>query len=228
MKAPPARVVGLVALSVTASIALTRLARRVASGHAVPGGVLMGDAARYDIVSRLVFRPMFRRIAADVAATAPTDARVLEVGCGPGLLSTELAAVHDLEVTGLDLDPAMIELAAANAARSAVGGARQAAFVVGDVAALPFEDGSFDLVVSTFSMHHWSDRAGAMAEIARVLAPGGRALIWDLKPGALPFHPKVHDAAEVIPLSSLTPASVTEWRWPGRLTFTRRIELERV
>ena len=171
---------------------------------------------------------MFRGIAADIAGSAPARARVLEVGSGPGLLSTELARVHDLDVTGLDLDPAMVERARANAARSSVGGARQPTFVVGDVAALPFEDESFDRVVSTFSMHHWSDKEGGIEEIARVLAPGGRALIWDLKPGALPFHPKVDEAAEAVPPSSLTTASVTDWRWPGRMTLARRIELVRV
>ena len=225
MMSPRARVVGLVALGIVASIALTRLTRHVVGGRAVPGGVLMADAGRYDLLSRMVFGPMFRRIAADVAASAPTHARVLEVGSGPGLLSTELAAVHDLEVTGLDLDPAMVERAQANAARSSSDGAREPTFVVGDVAALPFEDDSFDRVVSTFSLHHWSDKAGGLEEIARVLAPGGRALIWDLKPGALPFHPKVDDGAEAVPPSSLTTVSVTDWRWPGRLTLARRIEL---
>lgn len=228
MKAPRARVVGVVAVFVATSIALTRLSRHVVRGHAVPGGVLMGDAGRYDIVSRLVFGPLFRRIAADVAASAPADARILEVGCGPGLLSIELASRHDLAVTGLDLDPAMIERAETNAGRSAALGGRQPTFVVADVAALPFDDASFERVVSTFSMHHWSDKTRAMEEIARVLVPGGRALIWDLRPGALPFHPTVHDEAEVAPQSSLTMANVADWRWPGRFTFARRIELVNV
>lgn len=227
MKTPRRRVVALVGLSVAGAVALTRLSRRAVTGRAAPGGVLMSDAGRYDSVSRLVFGPMFRRIAADVAATAPGAARVLEVGCGPGLLSTEMASAHGLDVTGLDLDPEMIERARANALRSAVADGGGLAFVVGDVAALPFDDASFEAVVSTFSMHHWSDRAAGLEEIARVLAPGGRALIWDLKPGALPFHPKVHDAAEDIPPPSLTAVTVTDWRWPGRLSFARRIELVR-
>ena len=228
MKAPRARVVGVVAAFVATSIVVARLSRHVVSGHAVPGGVLMGDAGRYDIVSRLVFGPLFRRIAADVAASASADARILEVGCGPGLLSIELASAHDLDVTGLDLDPAMIERAESNAPGPLAVGARQPAFVVADVAALPFDDGSFDRVISTFSMHHWSDKTRGMEEIARVLAPGGRALIWDLKPGALPFHPTVHDEGEAAPPSSLTMANVDDWRWPGRLIFARRIELVNV
>jgi SAM-dependent methyltransferase len=55
---------------------------------------------------------------------------------------------------------------------------------VGDVAKLPYRDGSVDLVVSTLSQHHWPDRPAALAELARVLAPGGRIWIYDLR-GAL-------------------------------------------
>jgi len=58
-------------------------------------------------------------------------------------------------VTGLDLDPVMIDRARANAERAWPGTAGSPAFIVGDVASLPFGDGSFDLVVSTLSMHHW-------------------------------------------------------------------------
>jgi ubiquinone/menaquinone biosynthesis C-methylase UbiE len=58
---------------------------------------------------------------------------------------------------------------------------------VGDVAALAFPDRSFDLVVSTLSMHHWADPAAGLAEIGRALRPGARALIWDFRPGVRPI-----------------------------------------
>ena len=122
-------------------------------------------------------------------------------------------------MTGLDLDPAMIDRARANAGVATEDGDERApTFLVGDVADLPFEDGSFDVVVSTFSMHHWSDRRPACARSARVLRPGGQALIWDLKPGVLPFHPEV-DTASSPAGSPLGPATVTPWRWPGPLTL---------
>ena len=212
------------ALGITGAVALVRRSRRVATGRSVPGGLLMADVGAYDMLSRLVFGRLFRGIAADIAASASTESKILEVGCGPGLLSVRLAHTYDLDVTGLDLDPAMIERARANAGKSTPGHGTKPSFVVGDVAALPFRDGSFDLVVSTFSMHHWSDRAAALTEIARVLRPGGKALVWDLRPHALPFHPAVQQSHDELSGSPLGAAKVTPWRWPARLSLAERIE----
>jgi ubiquinone/menaquinone biosynthesis C-methylase UbiE len=157
----------------------------------VPGGILIGDAVLYDSLSRLLLGPFLARIAANVAAITSDGARVLEVGCGPGHLSTRLAR-HGFDVTGLDLDPAMIARAQANTDRAGNRGGRRPSFLVGDVAALAFPDRSFDLVVSTLSMHHWADPAAGLTEIGRVLRPGGRALIWDFRPGVRPhlFGPR--------------------------------------
>ena len=83
----------------------------------MPGGILIRDAAVYDTLSRFLLAPFVGRIAADVAVVARDGARVLEVGCGPGHLSIRLARRHGLEVTGLDLDPAMIQRARANVDR---------------------------------------------------------------------------------------------------------------
>jgi SAM-dependent methyltransferase len=103
------------AVSAAAAAAFARHVGGGAAGRRVPGGVLVGDAALYDTATRVVLGSFFRRIAADVAASAAAGARVLEVGCGPGHLSIRLAGRHGLEVTGLDLDPAIIERAEANA-----------------------------------------------------------------------------------------------------------------
>jgi ubiquinone/menaquinone biosynthesis C-methylase UbiE len=201
----------------------------------VRGGVLAGDAVAYDnAVGRLVLGSLFRSVAADVAAVAwagvpagvPADVRVLEVGCGPGRLSIRLARRHGLEVTGLDLDPAMIERARANAGRLGTGGESGPSFVVGDVASLPFPDGSFDLVVSTLSMHHWAEQAAGLAEIGRVLRPGGRALVWDFRPGVRSSHahhrPGPIDPARVCSLRVL---SATPWRWPLWFNLLQRTEM---
>jgi ubiquinone/menaquinone biosynthesis C-methylase UbiE len=198
-----------------AAVAVMRHGRRAAGGHRVPGGMLISDAVVYDTLSRLLHGPLVERIAADVAAVAPGGARVLEVGCGPGHLSIRLAR-HGVEVTGLDLDPAMIARARANADRLGDGDQRRPSLLVGDVAALAFPDRSFDLMVSTLSMHHWADPAAGLAEIGRVLRPGARALVWDFRPGVRPHpfgphHAHIPDPVEHARGSRLRVVKATPW-----------------
>jgi ubiquinone/menaquinone biosynthesis C-methylase UbiE len=130
-------------------------------------------------------------------------------------------------VTGLDLDPAMIERARVNAARRSDSDGQSPTFVVGNVAALPFEDSAFDVVVSTLSMHHWADPAAGLQEIHRVLRPGGRALVWDLKPSFRMLHVRAPDPAEITQRSPLRVVGARPWRWPWRLSFSQRLELAR-
>jgi SAM-dependent methyltransferase len=210
-----------------ATFGFVRLRHRT-KGESVPGGILVGDVALYDaLIHRRLLRPLFERVAADLAAGTSASERVLDVGCGPGRLSILLARRHGLDVIGLDLDPAMIDRARANADVEALGDARVPTFVVGDVASSPFPDRSFDLVVSTLSMHHWADVAAGLHEIGRVIRPGGRAVIWDLRAGRLPFHPRLPDPVESVAGSSLRVVTARPWRWPWRLPLLRRIELQR-
>jgi SAM-dependent methyltransferase len=143
-----------------------------------------------------------------------------------------MARQHGLQVTGLDLDPAMIARARANADRPGNGDGRRPSFLVGDVASLAFPDASFDLVVTTLSMHHWADPAAGLAEIGRVLRPGGRALVWDFRPGVRPHpfgprHAHTPDPVEHAHGSPLRVVQTTPWRWPWRFNLTQRIELAR-
>jgi SAM-dependent methyltransferase len=227
-----ARKVVILAGAAAVAIAVMRHGRHAARGHRVSGGILIGDANVYDALSRPLLGPLYRRIAADVAAVAPAGARVLEVGCGPGHLSLQLARQHGFEVTGLDLDPAMIARAQANADQAGNGDQRRPSFLIGDVASLAFPDRSFDLVVSTLSMHHWADPTAGLAEIGRVLRPGARALVWDFRPGVRPHpfgprHADMPDPLEHERSSPLRVVNATPWPWPWRFTLTQRIELVR-
>ncbi len=100
----------------------------------------------------------------------PTDVRVLEVGCGRGVALPVLARLlTPLRLTGLDREPAF--LAEARVGLDLAG--QEAELVPGDVRCMPFPDGAFDLVVDFGTCYHIARPALALAEIARVLAPGG-------------------------------------------------------
>jgi SAM-dependent methyltransferase len=129
----------ILAGAAAATVAVMRHGRHATQGHRVPGGILVGDAGIYNAPSQLLLSPLAERIAADIAAVAPAGAQVLEVGCKPGHLSLQLAR-HGFEVTGLDLDPAMIAHAQANPDRLGNDDQRWRPFLVGDVAALAFPD----------------------------------------------------------------------------------------
>lgn len=146
--------------------------------HGEADNPFQGEASHYDWVARHLMRRPYRRIAADATAALPERASVLDVGTGPGRLLVEMARMRpDLRITGVDLATDMVETARRNLSSF---GDRTTA-VVGDVSDLPFEDDTFDLVVSTLSLHHWDDPAAGGAELARVLRPGGQIRIYDLR-----------------------------------------------
>jgi ubiquinone biosynthesis O-methyltransferase len=101
--------------------------------------------------------------------------RVLDVGCGDGVLSLRLAEAGGI-VTGLDADPAMLTAARQ---RAATPGAA-ITFVQGDARSLPVADSSFDVVVTVTVLCFIVDAERAVKEMARVLRPGGRLVIGEL------------------------------------------------
>ena len=97
--------------------------------------------------------------------------RVLDIGCGPGNISIGLAdAVKPGELYGIDIEPSQVEIAN-QLART--GGRDNATFQVADALALPFEDGSFDVVHCRETLMYIPDTQAALAEVMRVLKPGG-------------------------------------------------------
>lgn len=116
--------------------------------------------------------------AADLLPRLRPGMRVLDFGCGQGTISVGLAkAVEPGELHGIDVETSQV-VAATEAARA--GGHDNAVFQVGDVTDLPFEDGWFDVVHCNAVLMHVPDTASALAEIARVLKPGGIVSIREL------------------------------------------------
>jgi SAM-dependent methyltransferase len=105
------------------------------------------------------------------AAGVGAHMRVLDVCCGPGLV-TGAAAARGAIAAGVDFSSAMLAIARATRPR--------VEFSQGDAEALPYPDGRFDAVVANFGVHHVPNPAAALAEMRRVLAPGGRAgfTVW--------------------------------------------------
>ncbi len=113
---------------------------------------------------------------ATVGLALASQALAIDVACGPGTFTRPLARrVH--RAVGVDLTPAMIEKARAEALRN---GVTNIEFVLGDVYALPFDDGVAGVVSCGYAVHHMLEPARAVAEMARVLRPGGRVAITDM------------------------------------------------
>jgi len=112
-----------------------------------------------------------------VAAAAPTPAdTVLDVACGGGIVVCAFAP-HVRHATGIDMTPAMLDRARRLAAEKEID---NVTWDQGDVGSLPYADGTFDVVVTRFSMHHFLDPVGVLREMARVCAPGGRVVVIDM------------------------------------------------
>jgi len=111
--------------------------------------------------------------------------RVLDVACGTGIVARQAAPLvgADGQVVALDMNPAMLAVARALPAPSGA----TISWQEGNAMALPFPDGAFDVVLCQHGLQFVPDRAGAVREMRRVLAPGGRALVIVLQ--ALARHP---------------------------------------
>jgi ubiquinone/menaquinone biosynthesis C-methylase UbiE len=100
---------------------------------------------------------------------------VLEIGCGVGAVSAFLASEYGVRVVGIDQDPEQIEYA-----RRAHAPSERLSFSVGDASQMALDEATFDLVLSVNVLHHVPEWRGAIAEIGRVLRPGGCYLWMDI------------------------------------------------
>lgn len=141
-------------------------------------------ARLYDAVVQVVTLGGARRVRSttlDRAGVVP-GARVLDVGCGTGTLTLEAKrrCGADARVHGLDVSVEMIARARAKAVEAGL----DVALDVASAEALPVADGSCDVVLCSLALHHLrrSQRRTAVAEMLRVLAPGGRLVVVELSP----------------------------------------------
>jgi len=111
--------------------------------------------------------------------------RVVDIGTGPGLLACEMAAVVGPKgrICGVDASGAMVAIASRRCSEQS-----WVEFQMADALQLPYPDASFDAAVSTQVYEFVSDIPGALAELRRVLRPGGRVAILDTDYGSLVIH----------------------------------------
>jgi ubiquinone/menaquinone biosynthesis C-methylase UbiE len=144
-----------------------------------------GVATSFD---RITGMPQFRlllRLFTLKAFSCQRGGRVIDVGCGGGRLAIAVAESYLFEgVVGLDLSDKMLQLAKKRASEAGVGD--RVRFKKGNAEKIPFPDESFDLVVSTLSLHHWSRPKLVFDEVARILRPGGKCVLADMRRDPVP------------------------------------------
>ncbi|MAM57016.1 MAG: SAM-dependent methyltransferase [Salinicola sp.] len=120
--------------------------------------------------------------------------RVLDLGCGAGHVSFQLADLA-AEIVAYDLSPRMLAVVSEAAGDRGFGNIRT---VQGVAESLPFADDSFDVVCSRFSAHHWRDVGLALREARRVLKPGGLAAFIDVAASEQPLFDSFLQTVEML------------------------------
>jgi ubiquinone/menaquinone biosynthesis C-methylase UbiE len=128
------------------------------------------------------------------AVTAGADATILDVACGPGIVTAGLAA-KARAVVAFDLTPEMLLQARDRCAKAGLTNVR---FEQGSATKLPFPDDSFDGVVTRLSIHHFDAPRLVLGEMFRVLKPGGTFVIADVVSSADAAESELHNAIEVL------------------------------
>lgn len=160
------------------------LLRSLQHRHAEGESIHVHHGRGYEVVSRLFFGGRRRLVYTQLAAASGARAgdRVLDVGCGTGYFTRVMAEVVGPQGSAQGVDPSAPMVAHARRLTSLA----NCTFTEGTAEALGGPDGSFDAVVTCLVMHHLppSLRPAAVAEMLRVLRPGGSVLVADFRPPA--------------------------------------------
>jgi ubiquinone/menaquinone biosynthesis C-methylase UbiE len=121
-------------------------------------------------------------MASQLVKKIPVGGSVLEIAPGPGYFCIELARLGSYQITGLDISRSFVEIARKNAAEAGL----EIEFREGNASDMPFADESFDFMFCQAAFKNFSEPVKAIAEMYRVLRPGGVAVISDLRSDAYP------------------------------------------
>jgi ubiquinone/menaquinone biosynthesis C-methylase UbiE len=134
---------------------------------------------RYDRYAGRYMMPEYKYFARKIQRKGIRGGNVLDIGSGSGRLAVELAKAGRgaFKIIGLDISREMLELARRNARQAGVGDSLR--FIQAAASVLPFPDGSFDLVISYASLHHWRDPVAVFNEVQRVVKTEGTIIIRD-------------------------------------------------
>ncbi len=162
-----------------------------------------GIARWYAKLTRRSLRE-FEDLAQRMHAGLPENARVLEVAPGPGYFAIALAKLGAFEITGLDVSKTFVGIARKNAQEEGV----KVDFQRGNVSRMPFADDSFDLILCRAAFKNFSEPVRALVEMRRVLRPGGKAVIIDLRRDTP--REEIYRYIDAMKLSAVT-SILTKW-----------------
>ena len=134
-------------------------------------------ASSYEKASRMVIDGYYSQVADEIVSHI-RQGSMLDLGTGPGYLPVEIVKrAPDIKITGIDLSRKLIKMARINAQEAGL--SSQLSFEVGNSARLRFDDGIFDMVISTGMLHSLKNPVNVLLEINRVLKQGADAWIYD-------------------------------------------------
>lgn len=141
-----------------------------------------GVAAKWYAANTAEMIKEYVDLARRISAQLPEGSSVLEVAPGPGYFCVELARLGRYAITGLDISHSMVTIAARNAEAAGI----PARFLQGSASNMPFPAKSFDFLLCRAAFKNFAKPIEALQEMSRVLKPGGRGVIIDLKRNASP------------------------------------------
>lgn len=147
---------------------------RVRAGAPFVRAIFAAIAPRYDFLNHLLSVGLDHRWRTRAAAACGPDGTVLDICCGTGDLSRAILARRGRRVVACDFSPAMLAQARRKLARPG-----RAAILQADALRLPLADGSVDAAASAFGLRNLADPAAGLAEMVRVVRPGGRVVVLE-------------------------------------------------